>query len=616
MGTLRYRWQWTCIAALALLSACSSGNNDPPDPQPPANAPPVANAGADQVVASGATVSLSGAGSSDANGSIASYAWTQTSGTTIALSSASTATPSFTAPVASGALAFQLTVTDNGGASHSDTVTVTVNAPPVANAGADQTVQAGAAVSLNGEATDSDGTIAGYTWTQTAGDAITLNGADTATPSFIAPAAASGLTFQFTVSDNHGASHSDSVTVTVAAVQPPPPPPSGKPAIGRQPTNPKAFEYGSALIFVAASGQDLTYDWYSTGFGTLIKSGSEPWLLRSGLDMSDDGRCYHVVISNSSGTVTSEPGCITVFEVEGVLDPFKDEDDGMGADDQGYASAFGNTLINVAELAAGALTGPSIEYLGLSGTLTGVPRTVEASFNCYTGSYVGATLDAVAVTAAAYLPTGTHSLTNVWDECRENSDDEVPDDGAIRIDYDFPERHGEGSFTLYLSGYEYDHALLNGIVHATVTTHEAGTTDRWDEIEIVVGEDFSSPALRVTSPLPQTISIKREHNDDRTRMDETRVDFDVIMTAFDSGGGAGTIFQSSGGVTRLRWVDTGGDTGEPTHVSSDKFSVGLTGGFHLATLQAGYGQLGWGFNVLPPEECPEGYICVDPPDPP
>ena len=45
-----------------------------------ANTPPTANAGPDQTVASGATVNLNGTGSTDPDGTIASYAWTQTAG--------------------------------------------------------------------------------------------------------------------------------------------------------------------------------------------------------------------------------------------------------------------------------------------------------------------------------------------------------------------------------------------------------------------------------------------------------------------------------------------------------------------------------------------------------
>ncbi|AXQ30209.1 peptidase M66 [Solimonas sp. K1W22B-7] len=97
---------------------------------PPANNPPVAAAGADQVVNEGATVTLSGSGSSDGDGSIAGYAWAQVSGPTVSLANAATVSASFVAPDVSSAqvLVLRLTVTDDDGATASDTVSVTVNA--------------------------------------------------------------------------------------------------------------------------------------------------------------------------------------------------------------------------------------------------------------------------------------------------------------------------------------------------------------------------------------------------------------------------------------------------------------------------------------------------------
>jgi glycerophosphoryl diester phosphodiesterase len=95
---------------------------------PPGNTPPVADAGADRTVAEGAAVELNGGASSDPDGTIASYNWTQLSGPAVTLSGANTATPAFTAPQVAGdaSLVFRLTVTDNGGASDSDEVQVTV----------------------------------------------------------------------------------------------------------------------------------------------------------------------------------------------------------------------------------------------------------------------------------------------------------------------------------------------------------------------------------------------------------------------------------------------------------------------------------------------------------
>ncbi len=181
------------------------------------NIPPVANAGPDQTAVSGAIVTLDGAGSADPDGTIAAYGWVQTAGTTVPLTGATTATPSFTAPTTAGVLIFQLTVTDNSGQTAVDTVTVSILTPPVSNAGADQTVLAGTAVTLSGSGSyDPDGTITGYSWVQTSGSPVTLVGADTVSPSFTAPIVTGALVFELTVTDNIGLTAADSVTVTVA----------------------------------------------------------------------------------------------------------------------------------------------------------------------------------------------------------------------------------------------------------------------------------------------------------------------------------------------------------------------------------------------------------------
>jgi len=95
------------------------------------NVPPVANAGPDQSVNPNDIVTLTGAASTDTEGPISTYAWSQTAGPTVTLSSTSVVSPTFTAPTVPGgtSLTFQLTVPDSAGASHSDTVTITVAAP-------------------------------------------------------------------------------------------------------------------------------------------------------------------------------------------------------------------------------------------------------------------------------------------------------------------------------------------------------------------------------------------------------------------------------------------------------------------------------------------------------
>ena len=114
------------------------------------DAAPIANAGVDFSVNEGQTgVALNGSLSSDPDGDPLAYAWTQVSGgTAVTLTGAGTASPTFTAPVVApggGTLSFDLTVTANGKTS-TDTVSVTVvnvnvNRPPVADAGADQSIR-------------------------------------------------------------------------------------------------------------------------------------------------------------------------------------------------------------------------------------------------------------------------------------------------------------------------------------------------------------------------------------------------------------------------------------------------------------------------------------------
>jgi dienelactone hydrolase len=96
------------------------------NPAVPANTPPTANAGADvNLVLPTNAVQLSGSGT-DANGTIAGYAWTKTAGPTqYAISSATVNNPTISNLVA-GTYTFRLTVTDNNGATGFDDISIVV----------------------------------------------------------------------------------------------------------------------------------------------------------------------------------------------------------------------------------------------------------------------------------------------------------------------------------------------------------------------------------------------------------------------------------------------------------------------------------------------------------
>ena len=231
-----------------------------------ANRAPVAQAGVDQKVDSGNAVTLDASASYDLDGDTLSFTWSQTSGTTVTLTNATTATPGFTAPTvtANTDLVFSVSVSD-GTLSASDSVTVTVRPPatntaPVANAGADQTVQTPATVTLDGSASsDADGDTLTYTWTQTVGTTVSLASANAATASFSASAitASEDLTFQLTVSDG-SASHSDQTVVTLLPAST-----NRAPTVSLRAT--ASVAEGASLSITAtasdADGDDLTYSW-------------------------------------------------------------------------------------------------------------------------------------------------------------------------------------------------------------------------------------------------------------------------------------------------------------------------------------------------------------------
>ena len=112
-----------------------SSSNGGGTPNPAVNTPPVANAGINQSVTTGDTVTLSGSASSDADNDSLSYNWTLAgtpANSSATLSNPSVVSPSFFADLA-GTYTLNLIVNDGQINSASDTMTVTASVVPPDN---------------------------------------------------------------------------------------------------------------------------------------------------------------------------------------------------------------------------------------------------------------------------------------------------------------------------------------------------------------------------------------------------------------------------------------------------------------------------------------------------
>ena len=188
----------------------SSGVNTPP---PATNTPPTVDAGANQTITEGESVTLK-ANASDKDGNITSYEWKEGQ-TTIGTDAQVVLTN-----LSKGAHTFTVTVTDNKGATASDSVIVEVkakntppatNTPPTVDAGANQTITEGESVTLKANASDKDGNITSYEWKE----GQTTIGTDAQV--VLTNLSKGAHTFTVTVTDNKGATASDSVIVIVKA---------------------------------------------------------------------------------------------------------------------------------------------------------------------------------------------------------------------------------------------------------------------------------------------------------------------------------------------------------------------------------------------------------------
>jgi hypothetical protein len=217
------------ISVLLMLfygcSGGSSGGSNNSKVVAAANNEPIANAGPDQTAQIGDQVTLDGGGSSDGDGDYPlTYEWQIISapeGGAANLSEIVSAGGSDGSQISitadfPGDYEIQLVVTDSKGlASKPDLVLVDVNAPPIANAGPDQTAQIGDQVTLDGGgSSDEDGDILIYSWALTVphGSSASLSDSEAVDPTFVVDVSGTYIA-QLIVNDGFVDSTPDTVTI-------------------------------------------------------------------------------------------------------------------------------------------------------------------------------------------------------------------------------------------------------------------------------------------------------------------------------------------------------------------------------------------------------------------
>lgn len=187
------------------------------------NTAPVAVAGDDQAVDVGSIAQLNGSASYDADGDALTYSWSLISaptGSSAAVSDSGAEMPSVSVDLA-GSYVIQLVVNDGLASSVPDTVVLTTNnVRPIADAGADRSMNTGDEVTLDGSGShDPDGDKLTYSWSlvsQPDGSAVSLSGYDTVSPMLTVTHAGSYIA-QLVVSDGEYDSAPDTVIISVAA---------------------------------------------------------------------------------------------------------------------------------------------------------------------------------------------------------------------------------------------------------------------------------------------------------------------------------------------------------------------------------------------------------------
>ena len=285
----------------------------PPPPPPPAgdNVPPTADAGPDKTVQVNTPATIIGSGS-DSDGAIVSYQWTRKSdGSVWSNDEILVFTPSGTSPKT-----FVLTVTDDGGATATDEMILTVtsepvgNTPPTANAGGDQNIVTGTLVTLDGSgSSDANSDALTYSWSFTnrpAGSTAMLTGSTTVNPTFT-PDLDGNYVVQLIVNDGTVDSTPDSMTVMAGATPPVniPPTADAGPDKTVQVNNPVTI---SGIGSSDSDGTIVSYQWVRQSNGQVMADTETFTFTPTGTRT----KTYILTVTDDQGATASDMMVLTV----------------------------------------------------------------------------------------------------------------------------------------------------------------------------------------------------------------------------------------------------------------------------------------------------------------
>lgn len=358
------------------------------------NVAPTANAGVDQAVDTGASVTLNGAASADADNDTITYLWSITAptGSSASFSDATAESPSFAADV-DGTYTAELIVNDGTVNSAADSVTVvasTPNSAPIANAGADQNINTGALVALDGTASsDINGDSISYLWILTAptGSIAALVDSTIASPSFTADIDGT-YTAQLTVNDGALNSAIDLVSIVATTLNSAPVANAGID---------QSINTGSVVTLTGGSSSDadgdsLTFQWALVTVPLNSAATLDNATLASPKFTADADGSYVAELIVNDGTVNSTSDSVTIVASTANSAPMAN----AGIDQ----SVVANTVVN---LDGTASSDPDGDQLSYQWSFLSIPANSTAVINSPTTAAPNFTPDLVGTYTAQLL---------------------------------------------------------------------------------------------------------------------------------------------------------------------------------------------------------------------